>query len=213
MDTAAITGDYTRFSETAFLLVRDPIVAEVIAVDAVLAASRKSVAPDAPPALQMAQRRLARQAVGYMRRRRLARLLPWTKDRPDGVDLPESTRRVWDAVAALRPRQQVAVVLARVHGSNLAEIADVLDASTSAASAHLENGRKVLAERFGDDADLRPMLTRELQAVAAAFVREHRPDPVAAEEAMRRSMRWRIWGFALGTLLVAAATTLVLNLR
>lgn len=208
-----MTGDYKHFSQMAFVLVRDPVAAEVIAIDAVLAAIRPTRAPDAPPGIQRGKRKLVRQTMSYMRRRRLLRLLPWTKERPAGVELPERTRQVWDAIAELRPRQQVAVVLARYDGSNLSELADALDSSASAAGSHLEKARKALTERLGADVDLRPLLTRELHSVAQAFAREHRPDPTPVEDAMLRSGRWRAWGFGLAAIAAGIGVALVNALR
>ena len=213
MDRTVVGGDYERFSELAFVLVRDPVAAEVIAVDAVLTAVRRSGAPDAPPAIQRAKRKLARQAMGFMRRRRWRRLLPWAKERPVEVELTDATRTVWDAVGTLPPRSQAAVVLARLEGATLAEIADVLDCSSAAANSYLERARKGLIERLGDDVDLRRVLTRELRAVAQAFVREHRPDARPVEQAMERSGRWRTWGIALGAVGAAAAVVLATLVR
>src|SRR5688500_14369472 len=107
-----VAGDYLRFSQMAFVLVRDPIGAEVIAGDALLAAVRRSLTPDGPPGIQRAKRKLAVRTIGYMRRKKFLGWLPWVKAKPDGVTLPEATRAVWDAVGELSPRQQVAVVLA-----------------------------------------------------------------------------------------------------
>ena len=211
MDRASVSSDYAHFSELAFVLVRDPVAAEVIAVDAVLAAIRKSVAPDAPPGIHRAKRKLAHQAMGYMRRRRWSRMLPWTKEQPDGVDIPEATRKVWNALAALSRRQQVAVVMARLDGANLSEVADILDCSSAAANTHLDRARKGLAERLGDDVDLRLLLTKELRAIAQAFAREHRPDPAPVEQAIARAGRWRVWGLAIGVT-GAALAVLVVNL-
>jgi DNA-directed RNA polymerase specialized sigma24 family protein len=209
VDRTLVADDYSRFSQLAFVLCRDPVAAEVIAVDAVLIAVRRTLTPDGPPGIQRAKRKLAVQAIGYTRRRRIRDRLPWSKPRPDGVQLPERARAVWDAVGELSPRQQVAVVMARLDGATLAEIADVLECSTAAAQAHLERARKSLVERFGDEGDLRGVLTRELQVVAHAYVRDHRPDAAPAVQAMRRSGRWRAWGLGIGVVAAGVAVTLV----
>jgi DNA-directed RNA polymerase specialized sigma24 family protein len=197
-------SDYVRFSELAFLLVRDPVVAEVVAVDAVLAARRRALSPDAPPPLNRARRKLVQHALGYVRRRRIAQLLPWARKRAHGLQLSESTQRVWDAVGALRPVQQAAVILARVEGANLAEIADALEFSGSAANAHLDRARDALRRKLGTDVDLRALLTRELNAVARTFTRTYRPDPETVEPLFRAG-RWRTWTVTLGVVAVAAA--------
>jgi hypothetical protein len=208
-----MAGDYSRFSSMAFIIVRDPVAAQVIAVDAVLTAVRRPLAPDGPPGIHRAKRKLARHAMSYLRKRRLLSLLPWTEERPSGVELTSSAERVWGAVGALRPRQQVAVVLARFEGSTLAEIADVLDCSISAANSHLERASKVLDADLGPEIDLKPVLTRELRNIAQAFVRDHRPDATAAELALKRSNRWRAWGIAIGALGAGVAAAVVTLLR
>lgn len=197
-------SDYVRFSEIAFLLVRDPVAAEVVAVDAVIAGRRRALAPDAPPAIHRARRKLVQHARGYIRRRRIVQFLPWSKPPAHGLELPESSQRVWDAVAALRPPQQVAVILARVEGANLAEIADALEFSAAAANAHLDRARTALRRRLGDDVDLRSLLTRELRVVTDTFTRTYRPDP-AAVQPLFRSGRWRGWTVAFGVAAVCGA--------
>ena len=202
-------ADYVRLSELAFLLVRDPVVAEVIAVDAVLAAQRKSLSPDAPPAFQRARRKLIKHATSYMYRRRAVELLPWVKPKPPGLELPDATMRVWDAVGSLRPRQQAAVIMARLEGANLAEVADALEFSTSAANTHLDRARAGLRRRLGDEADLRAVLTRELREVARAFTRTFRPDPAAVEPLLRAG-RWRAWTIFIGGAAIAGAVAFTL---
>jgi hypothetical protein len=209
---AVVSGDYVRFSQLAFLIVRDPLAAQVVAVDAVLAALRPTIAPDGPPAIQRARRKLVRESLISLRKRRLIDSLPWKGGRAPTPDLPDATAGLWRALGKLPPRQQVAVVLARFEGSTLAEISDALDCSSAAANSYLERAAKSLTRTLGE-ADLRQTLTKELRTVAQTFVREHRPDPSAAELAVRRAGRWRLWGFALGAAGVAAALALINLLR
>ena len=197
-------GDYVRLAELAFLLVRDPVAAEVIAVDAVMAAQRKRLAPDAPPGFQRARRKLVKHAVGYMHRRRILQILPWVKPKPLDLELSAAAKQTWEAVGSLRPRQQAAVIMARLEGANLAEIADALEFSTSAANTHLERARSGLRHKLGAEADLRSLLTRELREVARAFTHTYRPDP-AAVEPLLRSSRWRIWTVYAGGAAIAGA--------
>jgi hypothetical protein len=212
VDQDAVSGDYVRFSQLAFLIVRDPLAAQVVAVDAVLAALRPSLAPDGPPAIQRARRKLVRESLISVRKRRLSRWLPWTRAHTPEPDLPEATGALWRALGNLPPRQQVAVVLARFEGSTLAEMSDALDCSSAAANSYLERAARSLTQALGE-IDLKQALTKELRAVAQTFVREHRPDPSAAELAVRRAGRWRMWGFALGAAGVAVALALINLLR
>jgi DNA-directed RNA polymerase specialized sigma24 family protein len=198
-----MASDYARMSELAFLMVRDPVAAEVVAVDAVLAAKRKPLAPDAPAGLHRARRTLFRHAMAYIRRRRYMRLLPWVKKRGHGLELSEGTQRVWDAVSGLRPRQQAAIVMARVEGATLAEIADALEFSTAAAGSHLDKARDALRAKLGD-VDLRVTLTRELGIVARSFTNTYRPD-VSTVAPLLRSGRWRGWAVAAGAVAIGAA--------
>lgn len=212
MEQKALAGDYVRLSQLAFLIVREPVVAEVVAVDAVLAGLRPAISPDSLPGVQRARRKLVRESVSYVRRRRVLDRLPRLRRPTPDMQLPDDTARTWDALGRLPARQQVAVALARFEGATLAEISDALDCSAGTANSYLERAAKSLAHTLGPG-DLRRSLTNDMRTIGEAFVRDFGPDPDTAEQAARRSGRWRAWGVGVGLLGLGGAAVLVNNLR
>ena len=108
-------------------------------------------------------------AVGSMDRpgawvRRVAINLALNRRRRRGVELlalgrlgvresvPERRHpEVWEAVAKLPPRQRAVVALHYHEGHSVAEIADLLDCSVSAATSNLHKARTRLADLLGDE--------------------------------------------------------------
>lgn len=71
-----------------------------------------------------------------------------------GPTRPPGDRRhpeVWDAVAKLPPRQRAVIALHYHEGHSVAQIADLLDCSVSAATSNLHKARTRLADLLGDE--------------------------------------------------------------
>ncbi len=74
---------------------------------------------------------------------------------PENLAAPEQQlydADLMNAVADLPPAQRVAVVLFYFEDRPVAQIAEIMDCSTSTAKVHLHRARKRLAERLGEEA-------------------------------------------------------------
>lgn len=180
---------YGRMAEVAFVLIGDDVKAEVAASEALAEALRRT-APDGLPPSQRALRRLSAVCTSAIRRRRLGAHFG-KRTKVSTVDVEAGAATTWAAVRTLPARVQMAVVLARMEGASLAELADALDCSAPSARSYLESGRRRLEEALGaETAELRSLLTRDLNAVAASFTRLYRPNENAARVWISSARRW-----------------------
>ncbi len=125
----------------------DPAAAEDIASEAMTKTSRawdKVSGYDKPGAFT--RRVTINLAHDYRRKRNRQRLFV-RKHRPEdlAVPAPEVDHPVWAAVAQLPDRQRAAVSLHYIDDMAVADIADVMEISVSAATSHLHNARTKLA--------------------------------------------------------------------
>ena len=68
-------------------------------------------------------------------------------------DVPEPTSELMAALHQLSPKQRAAMVLHFCDGYTLAEVADIIESTTSAVSVHLHRARKRLRVLLGEDND------------------------------------------------------------
>jgi RNA polymerase sigma-70 factor (ECF subfamily) len=98
---------------------------------------------------RVAIRRLGRwQQRGYAEQRKLEQLVDLAYDM---TNVPTEDVEVWRIVRTLPWRQAQVIALHYQADLGVAEIAETLEISSGAVTAHLANARKTLAERFGDE--------------------------------------------------------------
>ena len=99
------------------------------------------------------RRRRRENGRAYADESELARMAAPARSDPETVVIMERRDAVHDAIAALPPRERVAVILSTWHELSYAEIGGVIECSPNAVGSLLCRARKRLASRLADWAD------------------------------------------------------------
>ena len=141
-------AEYPAVVRTAYLVTHDREAAADIAQEAftkLLVRWKRISKYDRPDA--WVRRVAIRLAVRWARRERLQHA-PTTEDSSAGI--PGADLDLLRAVRSLPGSQRAAVVLFYYEDRPVAEVAEILDCSTSTAKVHLHRARKRLAELLGE---------------------------------------------------------------
>ena len=142
--------EYRAVLALALAVLRSPAAAEDVTQDAFLAVYKRWTSGVSNPSGYVRTAVMNRCRSAFRRRMVETRaLLTLGRRRVEAVQLPESSRRFWDAVRALPARQAQAAALFYLEDRSVQDVSDILGMAEGTVKSHLYRARQTLAATMG----------------------------------------------------------------